>query len=1306
MTDRLQIKQAKKSIPRYEVLDDSQTLSVIFDALNQIHHEEELLTYKNVDQFQDFINLNIIVKQFELLSIEAQQPAIKLIQSMNKAKYFKFVVESQSFLEQDSMFQIFQAIENFLQLEEIELDFDAQIQYNFLEKFGISLQNKSNLGKINIKVQKNIFGEDQFQHLMQGIAKLEQLQSLNLQLQFSDLAADGIFILSQNLKFLKNLRNLSLSLNTSSTYIQGFSQLFKIFQGLIMLESLKIKVTQPPFFSSEEIDLFVEGFKQLNQIQSLDLSNFFENVICDDEIRILEAIQEKQLKSISIHFGQMMNSNEKCKSVFGQFIQEIQRTKKHELQLGFSKAAYINLDFTQQIAQQIYHFQETKHLTLIFNGIFSMEGIKFLFASLSNLTCLETLKIEFSFILSPYNVSQLFLAIQQLVNLKKLDMKFTHLYSYKYNFNVIHPFYYLSNLTELICSFSQVDKAQILEFIFDGLQYLRQLKYFSLDLQFQGSYLNQRMFRLLTNSLSQLSQLKYLRFNILSYSFNDEEILINLFEQFGNLDKLEHIVFQLNIEYTIDIIKQFGRWLQKLNLLKYLDISFNTTVPIEQLQCLLSYLGLLNLTNLNLKFEALISNNIKDNFLETVFQPLNKLRILQVHTKTISDQTRNQYVIFMRAIKFLRNLQYLDLNLGTQYLIEEEATFQFKQCFSALKYLKELKIIAYFPYENMKQHGFQDFCISFSYLKELAILSGYFCFPNNIRSNIIQSFQSLKNLKELDLRFETFRNSGNNPYIGYALLDNSKQFSNLTKIEVKLNNQKSEYSLANFFKVLSNQKQLISFNFKIEEKYEVTNEEIEQLGKTLLNLTQLKQLECHLLSQCELEEETFLIFSKDLSQLKNLNKLTFITGYYTKIPTSGIDSIYQSVLNLDNLHFLRLDLYDKVNWTKKTVEQIKPTSVLLPLLELELTVTMKQELRDSIQDFLKYILTRSKNLQKLTISIQGQNFLFPCPLKKLAKYITQLHYLQHIQFHVREQDHHTVNDETIQKIIQSFYNLKYLHTIDYQVTSTIHVANLTFLSIKQLLVTQKNMKKLQINGCFDKLIPLEQINDFGAFIDGKQFTRVRISLSRSDDWYIFSLDMATSLNQIFDIRFLFKDQKLAVYLFMYEILKHIPKNISVEINFGSNTYDILKEDELSILQSQEKIIKAKKIVMNMCGFNLEEFHVLHPIIQSNHLQEIELCYDYHSYQVSEQELQHIFDYLMLIEKPIKLSLVLLLQNNQRIVFIRRLMTQLVKKLKQLRVFQLSLYYIPFPSKKGISEIRQMMMKTNQRLVDMKSKFDL
>ncbi|EAR97806.2 hypothetical protein TTHERM_00954280 (macronuclear) [Tetrahymena thermophila SB210] len=1101
MTDRLQIKQAKESIPRYEVLDDSQTLNLIFDALNQIHHQKDLLINQNLDQFLDVINLNIFVKQFEHLIIEDQQSFLQLLENMNKVKCFKLIVESQSFIEQDSFFKIVQVIQNKEQLEEIELDLNTAIQFNFLEKIGICLQNKSNLNKISIKVQKNIFEEDQFQCIIEQIAKLEQLSSLSLELDFSKLVVNGITILSQNLKCLKNLKSLSLSLKTSDIFLRGFSEFFKILKELNMLDSLKIKVSEPPVFSSEEIDLFIEGFQKLNQIKSLDLSNFFGNVFLDDEIRILDAIKEKQLKSISLHFGLFGKLNEKQKSVIGQFLQKAKQTTQ-EFELGFSKIAQIDTDFANQISQQIQNFQEIKQLTLIFNGNFSTKGLEFILSSLQNLTSLNTLNLQFSMILSFYNFKQLFNSISQLVNLKKLDLAFDNINFEKSYFNgVIHPFYKLQNLTELTFNFTHSEQVEILEFFFEGLQYLHQLKYLSLDAIFLSRHLNERIFVNLINSLSQITQLKYLKFKIISNPFDDEIILVNMFEQLGYLEKLEHIEFEINTNYTIDIISGFGGWLKKLQLLKYLDITFKNVVSIEELHCLMSYLNLSNLTNLYLKFEKLNSDDVRENILESDFQPLKKLNVLQISSQAQKKQNINLYVLFLKAIQYLQNLQFLDLNLGSCMPIVDQATFYLKQCFNALKNLKELRLVVYFPDNNLKKQGFQDFCISFSYLEELTILSGIFSFPNNISSNIIQSFQSLKNIKELNLKLESYQYSKGNPYIQYAILDNPQQFSKLTKMQLTFNYSQSDYSLSNFLKILSNQRQLTSFLLQVEEKYQLSNEEIEQLGKTLLNLTQLKQFDCYLFSDCQIEEESFKILSNGVSQLQNLHSLSFQTDHYMRIPSLAIDSFYQYVTKLEYLKFLNLELNDNLGLSNFSFDKFIPNSNYIPLLELEFIATKKQKFINILSDFLICTLQRSKNMQKLTISFEGDNYLGSQSIDNLAQCISNLHNLQQIDIEIKAQNYHNVNDENMQKLVQSLNNLKKLHSLEFNFSTSISQSALTFLSIKELLVTQQNINKLSTRVSFDRPITLEKINDFGLFLVGKQISIMELNLNKVDECY-------------------------------------------------------------------------------------------------------------------------------------------------------------------------------------------------------------
>ncbi|KAL4477419.1 hypothetical protein ABPG74_002569 [Tetrahymena malaccensis] len=1302
MAERLQIQQAKKSIPRYEALDDSQTLNIIFDALNLIHHQKDLLINENIDQFQDVINLNIFVKQFELLVLETQQPVLKLIERMNKVKRLRFMIESQSFLEQDSFFKIIQAVQSSQQLEEIELDFDTSIQFDFLEQLGIFLQNKASLKKISMKFKKSIFEEDQFEYLMQGIAKLEQLQSLSLQFDFSKLIANGISILSQQLKCLKMLKKLSLSLNTSDTFIRGFSHLFKIFSELNMLSSLKIKVSQPPVFSLEEIDLFIEGFQQLNQIQSLDLQNFFENVFCDDEIRILNVIKQKQIKSISLNLDQIMSSGEQCQSVFGSFLQEIkQQTDK--LQLQFKKNAQIGLEFASQISEQFYNFQQIKNLNLTLNGSFSYQGVELIFASFSNLISLQTLKLNVCISLSSQNASQLFFSIQQLVNLKKLDLAFDHLNMEKKY--CIHPFYQLSSLTELLFHFNSSEKMEVLEFIFEGLQYLHQLKYFSLQVRYPNQLLNERVLNLLIKSLSFINQLQYLKFNIDTNPFDDEQILINMFEQFENLKKLEHIEFQINTNYTMDIIQGLGCFLQKLDLLKYLDITFKNVVSIEELQFLMSYLNVSSLTNLYLNFQSLKSENVKENILESVFQRLNKLKVLQINSKTLQEQNTNQYILFMKAIKFLEYLQYLNLDLGNNIRLEDRATSFFKQCFNALKYLKYMSLNVYFPYRNLKQQGFQDFCSSFSYLEELAILSGNFYFPNSISSNMIYSFQCLKNIRELDLKFEAFLHSYSSVYTDFALLDNSEQFFNLTNIQLTLNHSKSEYSLQNFFKALSNQKQLVSLLLQINEKFQLINEEILQLGKALLNLTNLKQLDCYLFSDCEIDDQPFKIFSKDLSQLQNLRQLTFQTDYYMKVPVSALDSLFQSVQNLENLIFLNIELNDKLQWPCQAIQKIQPSSKQLPLLEFELTVVKNQRLHNILFDFLINTLNRSTSMQKLTISFEGENYLTSQSIEQLAKSISKLHLLQQIYINIKKQDKHKVSDQSMQILIQSLNNLKYLHQLKFNTCTSISQSDLTFLGLKELLASQQNVKKLFVNLSFNTFLSKEQINDFGVLIARKQICQINFSFNKFDEWILFNFDFLTSQNQQLELKFFFKDQILPCFLFMYEILKQVPESSRVQIVFSSNFNQKLKQEDQDILKSQEKIIRFKKTFMSFNGMSIYQLNPLQPIFQAKNLQDIEICFDLLQYFTSQPEIQLIFDNLMLIQSPIRLQVMLILTGSSQIPFLQESVKQLVKNLKQLRIFQLSFFYNPSFKRNILNQIKKQIIKSNLRLVDIKSKYD-
>ncbi|KAL4464090.1 hypothetical protein ABPG74_006027 [Tetrahymena malaccensis] len=749
----------------------------------------------------------------------------------------------------------------------------------------------------------------------------------------------------------------------------------------------------------------------------------------------------EQDKNIDLLFQKDLFVGEKGASIISNFIEQHQQLES--LKLVFSQNNNLSSQGLSNISRSISKYINIIDLSIEIQGLNQIDFSGF--KALGEI--FEKLKILKSFSFCIYRncvqdgIQFLMDGIKTSINLEKLNL------SFKRNVNLGSSF---------------MKKVEI------ALQFLTNLKQLSMSLGWQ-SKIGKEGAQSLGGILQNLKKLEFLEINIGSDNIITGDGLNYISQGLRLLTKLKYLNIFIGYQNQIDddSLKNLGLVVTQLDLLNEANIQLKSELSSKYLKfgCGFYYF---NKKNINFKIEINNVDLIQMFRLSEGLMYNNQLQNLQLRIKNLND-CKDLEQLFMRSFQGLKNLQYLDLLISTNFT----SLKYIGKCFPQLLSLKSLKLKFQIKKNANTLQDVQLLQMGIQQLTQLQILKLDFRAENLISlvglKCILQAVQQLTQLNafKLDVRIDKFETKENLDLIQYLT-----DLKYLNKLSVRyLGNEKIQKSYLQVLNQPFNQlKNLKSLKLILEQSSEYLNFCLKQLGCVLKEI-QLESLKLSFGGNNMINSDSVQSFSEGLAHqkslknlsltfkddicsqsiiylgqalvnLKNMENLNFVCEK-SQIGFTGIESLHSSLKNLVRIQKIKLQFTDLASIFLLSLIQALP---LVNSKTFYLSCLPSLYFQKNIQD---------SSVQSICLEIQNKQV----DVQNLFKSVTFFTNLKRFYFNLKDS---LIDDNIINMFGQTLNSLVGLTELKFKLNGKNKINEKGALIINEGISKQKNLKQLYI----------------------------------------------------------------------------------------------------------------------------------------------------------------------------------------------------------------------------------------------------
>ncbi|EAR87178.1 hypothetical protein TTHERM_00363120 (macronuclear) [Tetrahymena thermophila SB210] len=631
--------------------------------------------------------------------------------------------------------------------------------------------------------------------------------------------------------------------------------------------------------------------------------------------------------------------------------------------------------------------------------------------------------------------------------------------------------------------------------IMEFLSRLKEIKRMQIDiLDMQEAYLSQFI-----NSITQIKTLQELTLS----SIEDSSVNESHFKQiiFWISGQLNMKKLTLSLKFKMHINQQFYNQFENLFFMEKLRLEFTE-------YCVISSEGLIQLgkaiskyfrlTLLTIQIQS-IESHIDSNSIKIFAQNLQELQAVEQFSFSLKQEIFKQdqidwqngniqdqdYILLFGSIQNLSKLRDLEINVSQNNSFSQITAFNFSIC---LGFLKKLYRISFTVDESIKIDNNSVQCI-YEGLQKLKKLKQLFIQLNNpFQITFIGLLQFLNKLDEDGVQFCN---------VEKILFERQYQSNNISKLNLHLS-KFSENGILGLSQGLSQLNQLEYLHLKICESH-LNSLQYKKLGESLIAM---KQLICLSLDLDEndtnlliefglclqfLENLRFLVLAINqlegmqvyLPKIKNLNKLSLQLKIEEKNQETlliNLNQLNNILISQNNIVYFNFDIQCSSSIKLYQDDQHILTDSLKTIKQLNhfrLVIKEKQHLQDSQFSLSDYLIKNFsfysmylKKLQKLTLSIQEQNFLQEESLLLLSEALPNFVNLNQLYLHL-DKSKHQFSSSALSKFFKSFNNLQQLKTLSIFIFNLQQIPfpeiekNITPILVQTL--AQKHISSLTLN---------------------------------------------------------------------------------------------------------------------------------------------------------------------------------------------------------------------------------------------------
>ncbi|KAL4465273.1 hypothetical protein ABPG74_001987 [Tetrahymena malaccensis] len=767
------------------------------------------------------------------------------------------------------------------------------------------------------------------------------------------------------------------------------------------------------------------------------------------------------------------------------------------------------------------HLSELQ-LTFQKNTNLKLEGWRFLFKGLGQLSQLENLEIEIGdqCFLEDQGLSQLALAILCLLNLKKLTIvvESANFITSSCVKNIVDNLQCFSQLIELKLQFLEY-QIEILEEkinIWSGLCFLQQIN--SLDLSLSFQYNHEKDIDEFFSALLSLKNLTQLSLN-LDYNQQDFDFIEKLAFNLSQMTQLKELCLglhgNLKDKNNIFLIFTFFRRLinlEKLDLKKCMGKNFYISHANDYYESL-SYLPNLRdyqfeIYSFNKQIKE--SENIRINCLK------NKQNLRNLSFSILDNLNDEQIDILNQALQNNKQMECLQIIISNNNI--ENKSFYLFQPLCSLQQLKQLKI--HLSIYNNKINWLNQIIQDIGSIKSLQNLEIQLLIPTPLNQNKEQIFfSSLKflNLNSFEFHLDSVIQEQDFQELGLVLQNQKqlqklviniqiKQYQNFDVVDNMQENQQQEQnqfqieSIDDFIEGIKSLQNLKELQYGISHSANT-----QALNPILESLSYLKNLEnFQLLEDRDYEQSQLILLSKSLSNLSKLKQVKFYQ--INQISQETLQNQIQYICNISNLQQLHLtNNITNMDNTKLGIE--KSFANLSELQSLELSIQIPKNSELLFEDIINGIGQLNK-LQQLTANFGSYQFTDTGSyhFSQACSGLQNLIDLNISTFYIEE----NITSKGVKFLNEGFSKLKKLKTFD----SYFVIPKLEFSKIVEGFFRNKCLKKANIKVETQEVPNAQEEIKNEEFTDQNIETKYKIDhqLTKMTSYFDYSLRQ-----QVFDI---------------------------------------------------------------------------------------------------------------------------------------------------------------------------------------------